>query len=334
MALGSLGGGSTRERAGRRAKFVASALVGTAVLAAQAYAWADDLQEFELAKNRFDVGQYEEAHQRFAALLDPVLPSCDTGPSGRCRITDPDLVERARVLDAASLIALKRYPDADALIASVLQKNPTFKPNSTDLLPPEVTDRFTELRGKLREELEQKAREDAEKARERRLAEQRAREEEQRWIAQIAKLASEEKRVEVNSRWIAALPFGVGQYQNGDTRLGLFFTVSQVLLGATTMVSAGVTSSFASVNPNQVDAQGNPVDIVALRQRIDTWAAINRIAFSGWAALTVAGIVQAQIAFVPEREKILKRPIPPRPRVTPIVSALPGGAGLGVVGTF
>jgi len=333
MALRPRGGGSIPGR-GRRAGIVEGALIGLAVLAWGGRAWADDQQEFEFAKNRFDVGQYAEAHERFATLLDTSKEPCESGPSGNCRITEPDLIERARVLDAASLIALKRYAEADAMIEAVLRQDPTFKPNSTDLLPPEVTDRFTSIRGKIREELEKKAREDAEKAMKQRLQAQRARQEEQRWIAEITRMASEERRVTLRSRWIGLLPMGIGQYQNGDTKLGVFFTVSEALLGATTLVTAGIVSNYANVDPNQLDEQGNPIDREELSSRIATAATINRIAFTGWAALTLAGIVQAQIAFVPERVDVLKRPVPPRPKIMPAVSVLPGGAGVWVSGTF
>ena len=128
---------------------LAPALAGLAVLLGASVCRADDAQELELAKNRFNAGQYEEAHQQFARLLTPSLPGCDKGPSGGCRLTDPDLIERTRVLDAASLIALKRLALADAQIEIVLRQNPAYAP-SPALFPQEVVDRFTEVRGRLR----------------------------------------------------------------------------------------------------------------------------------------------------------------------------------------
>ena len=50
-----------------------SALLGLAVLLGPRICRADDAQELELAKNRFDAGQYDEAHARFVVLLDAKL---------------------------------------------------------------------------------------------------------------------------------------------------------------------------------------------------------------------------------------------------------------------
>ena len=137
-------------------------LVGLAVLTVAPRCFADDQQAFELAKNPFDAGQFAEAHARLSALLDPELPACDpsTSATGRCRIADPDLVERARALDAASLLALKRDAEADAQIAKILRHNPLYAPNPA-MFPQEVIDRFTNLTAGLRPELEDIARQKA-----------------------------------------------------------------------------------------------------------------------------------------------------------------------------
>jgi hypothetical protein len=42
---------------------------------------------------------------------------------------------------------------------------------------------------------------------------------------------------ENGSRWIAAMPFGAGQIQNGDTGLGVFFAVGEALLGGATITT-------------------------------------------------------------------------------------------------
>src|SRR5262249_10125461 len=153
---------------------------------------ADDAQELELAKNRFDAGQYDEAHARFVVLLDAKLSTCDHGPSGACRIADPDLIERARALDAASLIALKRIPEAEARIEAILRSNPTYVPNPA-LFPQEVVDRFTEVRGRLRDELSKEAADRAAKELKARLADQQAKEAEERWIDELEQLAGKQR---------------------------------------------------------------------------------------------------------------------------------------------
>jgi len=320
-----------RERAARCStlRLVASTLVGLAALALAAPCRADDQQAFELAKNPFDAGQFAEAHARLSALLDPALPPCDAAAaSGRCRVADPDLIERARALDAASLLALKREAEADAQIAKILRANPQYAPNPA-LFPQEVIDRFTTVRGTLRRELEEIAQQKARDELAKRVAAQKAREAQEKWIAALERQAAEEKRVQPNSRWMAMVPFGVGQFQNGDVRLGVAFAVGEVLLGGASLVSIVVVNKLASTDVGESAAL-----IAQLNSQIRTASRVNQVTFAAWAALTVAGVVQAQVGFVPERTTTQKRPLPPRPQLSPVAAPVPGGAVLGLAGTF
>jgi hypothetical protein len=335
MAARSKGGGRPRSRWGPRL-FAGAAPLGLvlALLTCARPCRADDAQAFELAKNPFDAGQYAEAHTRLAALLDPALPPCDGATAaGRCRIADPDLIERARTLDAASLLALKHEAEADVQIARILRQNPQYAP-SPAMFPQEVIDRFTMVRGTLRAELEgilaQREREDQQKRREA----QKARDADEKWIADLMKLASEQKVVEKNSRWIALVPFGVGQFQNESVALGVVFAVGEALLGGASLATVAIVNGFASTNINAKSASNATVNIEALNANIRVATTVNQVSFVGWATLTLAGVIQAQAAFVPERVTFKKRPIPPRPTVSPVAAPLPGGALLGVSGTF
>lgn len=314
----------------RARSLAAGVLVGVAALALARPCRADDQQAFELAKNPFDAGQFGEAHTRLSALLDPALPPCETATAGRCRIADVDLIERARALDAASLVALKREPEADAQIAKILRENPQYAPNPA-VFPQEVMDRFTTVRGKLRGELEAIAQQKARDELAKRVAAQKAREAEEKWIAELEKQAAEEKRVQPNSRWIAMVPFGVGQFQNGDVRLGVVFAAGEALLGGASLATIVIVNKLASTDPGP-DSTGSLRN--QLNSQIRTATTVNVVTFAGWAALTVAGVLQAQIAFVPERTTTQKRPVPPRPKLTPVAAPAPGGGILGIAGTF
>jgi hypothetical protein len=308
---------------------LAPALAGLAVLLGASLCRADDAQELELAKNRFNAGQYEEAHQHFARLLTPGLPGCDKGPSGACRLTDPDLIERTRVLDAATLIALKRPALADAQIEIVLRQNPAYAP-SPALFPQEVVDRFTEVRGRLREELDKVAEQQAHEALKRRLADQQAREAQEKWITDLQRLAGQERRIEVNSRWIAMLPFGVGQYQNGDTRLGALFTTSELLLAASLVSSGVIAQNYANYDRSQCTGEC----LTDVERNFNAAKLVNHISFGVLLGAAIGGIVQAQIAFVPEKITPLPRAIPPRPKIAPTISMDPRNLGVGLVGQF
>jgi hypothetical protein len=315
---------------------LASALGLACALAASA-AVADDLQQFELGKTRFDTGQYEGAAERFAAMLDPANEPCSAAPANAprgCRITDPALSERARTLYVASLIALKRSSESETQIELILRQNPSYSPDPA-IFPAEVLDRFTAVRARLRDELRTLAEKKAEEDRQRRAKARQIKEEEQRWIQALVKAASEEHVIVKNSRFIAALPFGVGQFQNGDRRLGWVFALSEAATGALSLVSSGVFTFYGSYDPRKLDAEGRNAQ--TYNQTI--WRGINIGAFSTWAALSVVGVVQAQVAFVPEKVTIRQRPVPERPKrsgfqIAPTFTAAPGAAGLGVVGTF
>jgi len=326
--------------------WLAAAAAGFA-LALPAVAAADELQVFEQAKTRFETGQYDEAAARFAAMLAPGSPPCGQGPTDPaarpCRIVDPDLIERARALAAASLLALGRMSEAEAQIEQLLLTNPAYVP-SPAVFQPEVIDRFTAVRARLREQIEASTKRKAEAERQQRLAAQRAREQERRWIESLRKIAAEERVIEPRSRWVAALPFGIGQFQNGDTSVGWAFLVSEVLAGATTMATAIVVAGYEGVDvtpgptPTTAGGERTTVDIEQLNRRIETATVVNRVAFGAWAALTLAGIVHAQLTFVPERVTVRRRPVPPPPpsfSASPTVSVVPGGGlGLGLTGRF
>lgn len=315
-----------------------SLLTAAALVAWPRAALADDAQELELGKNRFDAGQYEEASKRFTTMLDPAVPPCDKEAprkSGRCRLTEKDLVEQARAFAAASLVALKRVPEADAQIEKLVRANPSFTPNPA-LFPAEVIDRFTEVKGRLRAELEAIARKEAEAAYAKQVALQKAKDDEKAWLTELERLAGQERVIERNSRLIAALPFGVGQFQNGDRGLGAFFAVSEALVGSASIAFAGAAIYYQGIDPKGKDENGAPVDLPAVNSAIRTSALLNRITFATWAALTIGGVLQAQIAFVPERTSVVPRPVPkrPPPAVLPTVSLTPGSFGVGVVGVF
>ncbi len=304
------------------------------LMAAASPCRADESQQlFDLARNRYDAAQFKEAHDRFAELLDTRLPPCITASLGAaCHLTDPDLVERARTLDAVSLLALKREVEADAQIAAIYRQNPAFAPSAASF-PVEVIDRFTKVRASMRAELEAVVQKRAKEDLARRAKEQDAKDAEAKWIADLEKLAGEERIVRENTRWLALVPFGVGQYQNGNLGLGITFTTSEVLLGAASLISIAVYNGYVRTYSDLV-RDNKLVSAAQVNSLVNTAVVVNRVTFGGWAAVTVAGIIQAQVAFVPEVVTTRKRPVPPKPKITPVITATPGNYFLGVQGSF
>ena len=304
-------------------------LTGTALVAP--IARADEAQEFEGAKTRFEVSEYAEAARRFDSLLDPSKPVCAKGPTdgtASCRITDAELVERARALLGATWVALGHGHEADAQFEAILRANPTYVPNPA-VLPAVVIDRFIEVKTRLAPELDRIFRASAEKEREHERAMLRAREAERKWLGELERMASEERVTVQNSRAVALLPFGIGQFQNGDARLGWALCVGQLLSGAASIASAVVQNHAVA------SAFTPHVDLVRLGDRVSIAHAVNVVSFTTFAALAVGGVIQAEVAFVPERSTVRTRPIPPPPStLVPTVSAGADGLGFGVAGRF
>lgn len=134
------------------------------------------------------------------------------------------------------------------------------------------------------------------------------------------------------SRWIAALPFGVGQFQNGDVGLGVTFATGQTLLGATSIASAVMVAHLSSAGAAaRHPSTGRPVDLTRLNGSIRAATTVNHIAFASWAALAVAGVIEAQVSFAPQRATPASAPLS---RVRATAAPLPGGAFVGLSALF
>jgi|GEM_PF-509035 len=332
-----------RLRGGFTTRFVLAVTIGCALFFAATAACADDLQQYELGKTRFDAGEYDKAAERFAAMLDPTLPTCEAAPAdvtSACQLTDPDVIERARTFRAASLVALDRMDEADAQIELILRKNFQFSPDPA-ALPQKLVDRFTVMRGQLRQEIEAERAKQAEQENAQRLAAERAKKADERWLADVLRAASEERVVVKNSRYIAALPFGVGQFQNGKRNLGTGMAISQSILAFTSVVSSQAYTYF---NGYYFTDHNNPARAKMWERRLADSGQyvsilVNQISFGAFVAVAIVGIVQAQVAFVPENVTVRKRAVPPRPttlplRVTPTLGMSSNTVSVGLSGVF
>jgi hypothetical protein len=131
---------------------------------------------------------------------------------------------------------------------------------------------------------------------------------------------------EATERWIAALPFGAGQIRRGDVGLGVFFAVGEALLGGTAIAAWAAFGALSTTDPYRPVGQRVP-SIPALNAELDTVATVNRVAFAGWAALTAAGVIEAQVS-VGRRGSAPRDQ--PSPRVAMTAAPVPGGASMGL----
>ncbi|MCC6523530.1 MAG: hypothetical protein IT373_12810 [Polyangiaceae bacterium] len=313
---------------------LALALAGGLGLVPARSAQADELADYELAKSRFDQGKWGEAVARFTPLLDRQSAQY---------LRDERLRFEASQMNAASLIALERIDEGKIAIATLLRADPTYSP-TPGLYPQAYIDRVIEVRAELREELERIMREKIEAQRERERKAREAREREKKRVAALEALAAEETVVASRSRWIAAIPFGVGQFQNDAPGLGAFFATSETLTLASTVVSAGLALHYAQavsqprcngaeVVPCEPVADGQ-LDLVKLERNFEVARAVQWASFGSTLALVVTGIIEAQVAFEDESSTQRPRELPPELRPAPTVSLSPDGAFVGLRGVF
>lgn len=292
--------------------FLAATPMGSRVWTTTAHAAATqtELDAFRAGKKLYEDGSHSQAVQYFALAIDGPTPS----------IKDPLLVNQARMIRGASDMYLGRIAEADLQFERILRSNPTFEPDAI-LFPPGVLDEFRRIREKLEKEAAEKKAGDAATKKIAALEAESA-----RLVTQVEGLkafARTERVVVRRSRLLASLPFGVGQFQNGDPGLGVFFAATEGLA-----LSAATISFFyhASLPRDPVDA--NEARSAASAARIINW-----ISLGAFIALGVGGITQAHIAFVPESWETRTRPLPKNLVFHPIASPVVGGAifGLGAV---
>jgi hypothetical protein len=294
-------------------------------------ALASDETELAYGKGAFDVGHYDEAEKRFAKMLDPQSTPCTQVPPGQtgCKLTDPEVVKTARAYHAACLVSLSRSPEAEKDLEELLRSDPSYQLDPSSF-PSSMVDLFTKTRARLDPELQEIARKKAEALSQKLRKKAEAEEEFRKWLDEMQRLASQERVVQNHTRWEALIPFGVGQFNNRDLRLGIFFLSSEILLGGGSIATAVLEDYYAHTHP----AGQTYSTCASCQASAGTAKTVNNWLFGFWAAATVGGIVQAEAAFQPERGVNRKRPTPTPPTVMPTFSFVPGGAVIGVQGTF
>jgi len=269
-----------------------SAMVAVLLAALPKLARADDLADFEAARALYDQQSYARAVDAFRLLVGSDPP----------RLSDPLLVLESRKYLAASLLFMGAEAEARTQFRLLLQQEPSYALDPL-AFPTEVFTQFEQVKQALRQELTERLRAE-QLALER--AQQAVREAEQQRtenLARLRSLASSGETRERNSRWIATVPFGVGQFQNGDKGLG-------IALGMLEGIAA--TSSVVSyVEHQRLPPDPSSDDIQSARAKETAWRTANIASFGVFVALAVIGIIDAHVRFVPERVNYSPRKLPP-----------------------
>lgn len=295
-------------------RLVVAAAFGVVVLGGRA-ASAQSRVDVEKARAAYLARNYAEAEQRLRELVDP-----KTG------LKELSVLSQARMYLGAVLLAQGKRDLAVTVFEKMILEDPSFDPDPLSF-PSDVINTFYDVRGQLQEKIRQSAQNAARLEAERRARAEEERRRQEAWLATVKQMATEEKITVRNHRLIAFLPFGVGQFQNGDAVLGWTFLVSE----AACVIGTGITVPMYVYARGRAEDEWRAGDLERKAQlyqdRADNIRTVN-LSFAGaFAALAITGIVQANLSYVPETFETKKRPLPPVSRLTPIVSPLAKGDG-------
>ena len=286
----------------------------------------NDTAELARVVSLYEAGKYGEC----ASALSPLL-----GGEGTHPFRDLDVIESARIYHAACLIGSGHNTQADEPLRAAIRQNPQMKPPDSLLFPPPVIDRFLRVRESMFDVIRKAEDERVKRAKELAMQQEARARREQARVAGLERLAQEETVVTPRSRWLALVPFGVGQFQNQDKPLGYVFLTSEILLAATTLTTLGVETHLVLAT-SQTD-KPDPSN----RTRIDNWYTALNYSSYAWIGVSLIGILEAQLSFVPEQRQVRSRPLPPelRPetsalRIVPNAMPVQGGAVFGLSGRF
>lgn len=301
-------------------------------------AFAGDEQEVESIRLRLEQSQNQDAASRLSRMLDPGGPPCQPGPDvspDGCRLTDPEMIKKARGYYAIALFFLGRVPDArdqiDELLRQVAREetDPNFRP-SLSVFPQKVFDLIVAEQTRLADEIAKLSGEKARKDKAKRDHEAAMARAQADYVKALEAAASKETVVDKHSRWIAAIPFGVGQYQNDNVGLGLVFTLTE---GAAMTSSIVSTALFVDLTRQGIESQDKTIDNKSvnrdtLNSQRKTLQIVNNVSLGTLALAGIIGIVEAEISYKPSVEHKRDRPLPKKPKVS-MVGVPSSGASVG-----
>lgn len=183
------------------------------LLLAPLVVWAGPAEDFEQGRNAYLYGDFKQVVDKLSPLVDPDI-----------KLADPEDLARAYELLGLSYFYLDRKDDARRIFERLVRFRPDMRLNPV-LVPPPAVAFHEEVRAALADDI----------ARERAALRRRQQEEEERRRKANQVLVEIETRR--NSRLVAVLPFGVGQFQNDEPVLG------GLLLGSE-LVSIGLSVTF------------------------------------------------------------------------------------------
>ena len=253
---------------------------------------ADELSDFESARRNYDKQNYAKAARGLESLVGGVVP----------RATNPVVRIEARKYLGATYLFLAKDEAAREQFRLLLEEDPDYDIDPV-AFPKAVVQTFQEVK---REATAARARKEALEAARRKRERTNELEElirQQQRIQELEELASVETVEKVNSRWIAALPFGVGQFQNGDRKLGIMFAVTESAFLAASIATFIGHNSLRDEDPTPEEL--DRAHRVERALRIGNWVSVG-----AYLSFTVAGIIEAEVRYKPVIRTTRERDLP------------------------
>ena len=275
---------------GRITRFVLVWVLATAGVAVPAA--ADELSDFESARRGYENREYRKAAKELESLVGGIVP----------RARNPVVRLESRKYLGATYMFLDEKEKAREQFRLLLEEDEDYQMNPV-AFPQAVVETFQEVQLEVQAERERLRQEQQVIEQRQREAEMREIIREQERIRALEELAATETVEQVNSRWIAAIPFGVGQFQNGHRKAGIGFAVTESAL----LVAAIATFIGHNQLRNKNPAEGeiDRAERAERALRISNWVSVGLLVGVG-----IAGIVDAEVRFKPVIRKTRPRELP------------------------
>jgi tetratricopeptide (TPR) repeat protein len=242
---------------------------------------ADELSDFESARRNYDKQNYAKAARGLESLVGGAVP----------RAMNPVVRLESRKYLGATYLFQGKKEAAREQFRSLLEEDPDYDLDPV-AFPEAVVQTFQEIKKEVSAELARKAALEAARRQRERSNEVEELIRQQQRIQMLEELAGTETVEKVNSRWIAALPFGIGQFQNEDRKLGIMFAVTE---------SAFLVASIATfIGHNSLRDENPTPDEIERATRVEKALRIgNWVSVGAFLSFAVAGIIEAEVRFKP-----------------------------------
>lgn len=280
-----------------RGLLVRGALIVGLLVASSGVARADPRTDFDKARAAFLARNWTDAEEKLRALLDP-----------KSGLKDRPLISQTRMYLGATLLQRGAQDEAKNVFNDLVLDDPTFEPDPLGFPGPAI-DTFIDVRSSLLQQIQSAQQTAARLAAEKKAKEEADRESQRAWLEKVKAQAAEEKITVRHSRVVASIPFGAGQFQNGQTALGCVFLGAEVLAISGTVVTYGMFR-YARERVNETRGRTDQLD-----KQYDTRSEDIRLVNLGFAigflGVAAIGVAQAHIAYVPETAEKKRRDLPP-----------------------